>query len=160
MAEDSSGTKSAIPDLRVMRESDQPLLEKLYDKMCPGQRTNLSPNANTLAAVVERQGRISAAAIGGYATVAQILLLADPEISGSTEAEHDALAALDAVMAAVRNNAAPGAVVGQIVIVADRLRSLGQALDRMGWMSAGDRFTAHITLFSNVQDDGPPPPTV
>jgi hypothetical protein len=138
-----------------MTEADRPELERLYDRMCPGQKTNLGTDANYLGAVVERNGKIVAAALGNLALVAVGLLLADPDAAESAEAAHDANAVLASLLNAARGAAENGSMVGQIVVVPASLSTLGAAMDRAGFFSRDDEAAVHVSLGLNVADEKP-----
>lgn len=157
--ENSGGARapgSTIPSLRPLTQADESILDQLYGKMYPGCRTNLSVSANSLGMIVERNGRISAAAVGGYATIGYVVLVVDPDAEKLPEVAHDAIAALDAVSAAIRQQVAPGALMGQVVLVSKRPGALGETLDRAGWFRENENLSAHISIFVN-DPPGPPP---
>lgn len=152
----TSAASSAIPAIRRMVEMDQAVLDQLYDKMCPGRRTNLSPNGNAFGVIVERNGRISAAVIGGIATIAHVVLVLDPDTAASPDAAHDSILALDTVTASLRNANAVGDLLGQVVLVPKRPSALGEVLDQSGWFRENENLAAHVSVFVNEPLGAPP----
>ena len=92
--ENSGGARapgSTIPSLRPLTQADESILNQLYGKMYPGCRTNPSSSADSLGMIVERNGRISAAAVGGYATIGYVVFgrrSGRGEASGSCARRH------------------------------------------------------------------------